>query len=43
MERSEPADYTAAKPKELDRPTEIDDICDFIVEYIQSDVLVCLA
>jgi RNA-dependent RNA polymerase len=35
-----PAQYPAGKPKTLERDTEPDDICDFIVEYIHSDVLV---
>ena len=38
---TEPADYTATDPKTLDREATIDDICDFVVEYINSDVLVC--
>ncbi|KAH8099527.1 RdRP-domain-containing protein [Cristinia sonorae] len=38
---SEPASYEGAGTRELNRPGEstIDDICDFVVEYINSDVL----
>ena len=37
----EPADYTPVSPKTLeDRDATIEDICDFVVEYINSDVLV---
>ena len=39
-EHVEPASYKSAGDKELDRPSTIDDICDFVVEYINSDVLV---
>ncbi|KAI0345277.1 RdRP-domain-containing protein [Trametopsis cervina] len=35
----EPADYTGVGTWELDREATIDDICDFIVEYINSDLL----
>lgn len=37
---SQPADYTGAGTRTLDRDATVDDICDFIVEYINSDVLV---
>ncbi|KAI0703549.1 RdRP-domain-containing protein [Cytidiella melzeri] len=33
------ADYQGVGTKELDRDATIDDICDFVVEYINSDVL----
>lgn len=35
-----PASYEGVKPQKLDRESTIDDICDFVVEYIQSDVMV---
>ena len=36
----DPGTYDTAGVRELDRESEIEDICDFIVEYILSDVLV---
>ncbi|KAH6918359.1 RNA dependent RNA polymerase-domain-containing protein [Coprinopsis sp. MPI-PUGE-AT-0042] len=36
---AEPADYASAGTKTLDRDSTVHDICDFIVEYINSDVL----
>jgi RNA-dependent RNA polymerase len=39
-EHTDPADYTAAKPVLLERPAAIEDVCDFVVNYISSDVLV---
>jgi hypothetical protein len=38
----ESADYTGLGTRELDREATVDDICDFVVEYINSDVLVSL-
>jgi len=39
--RSElPANYEPLGTLELDRDTTVEDICDFIVEYINSDLLV---
>ncbi|TCD70921.1 hypothetical protein EIP91_000827 [Steccherinum ochraceum] len=40
-EHVEPASYESAGTRELTRPgnSTIDDICDFVVEYINSDVL----
>ena len=40
---AEPAAYPAGKPWELEegREATVQDICDFIVEYIHSDVMVC--
>ncbi|KAL6305270.1 RdRP-domain-containing protein [Sparassis latifolia] len=38
-EQIEPASYQSAGTSELDRDSTIEDICDFIVEYINSDVL----
>ncbi|PPQ67455.1 hypothetical protein CVT24_011512 [Panaeolus cyanescens] len=35
----EPADYEPSGPKTLDRECHVEDICDFVVEYIHSDVL----
>ncbi|KAG6854694.1 hypothetical protein C0991_002405 [Blastosporella zonata] len=35
----EAADYESAGTKTIDRDSTVDDICDFIVEYINSDVL----
>lgn len=36
-----PANYEGLGTLELDRESTVEDICDFIVEYIHSDVLVC--
>ena len=36
-----PAKYESLGTLELDRESTVEDICDFIVEYIHSDVLVC--
>lgn len=36
------ASYESAGTKTIDRDSTIDDVCDFVVEYINSDVLVCL-
>lgn len=36
----DPAEYEPVGTRTLDRDSTIDDICDFIVEYINSDVLV---
>lgn len=38
----EPASYPPGEIFTLDRPSEVEDICNFIVEYIHSDVLVRL-
>lgn len=35
-----PASYTALPTKDLKRDSTVEDICDFVVEYIHSDVLV---
>jgi RNA-dependent RNA polymerase len=35
------ASYPSPDPLTLDRPSTVTDICDFVVEYINSDVLVC--
>ena len=40
-EHHNPASYPASRPFKLDRESTIDDVCDFIVEYINSDVVVC--
>ena len=40
-EHQDPASYAPVAPFKLDRPSTIDDVCDFIVEYINSDVVVC--
>jgi len=37
-----PANYEGLGTLELDRNSTVEDICDFIVEYINSDVLVRL-
>lgn len=37
---AEPASYEGVKPRLLDRDSTVDDICDFFVEYMQSDVVV---
>ena len=36
-----PASYEGVKPQPLDRDSTVDDICDFFMEYMQSDVVVC--
>ncbi|THU88603.1 RdRP-domain-containing protein [Dendrothele bispora CBS 962.96] len=36
---ADPADYTSIGTHEIDRECDVNDICDFIVEYINSDVL----
>ncbi|KAG9307946.1 RNA dependent RNA polymerase-domain-containing protein [Chiua virens] len=38
-EHCDPASYPAVKPYELDRDSTVDDVCNFIVEYINSDVV----
>ncbi|KAL4067761.1 RNA dependent RNA polymerase-domain-containing protein [Scleroderma citrinum] len=38
-EHHNPASYPPSKPFKLDTPSTIDDVCDFIVEYINSDVV----
>lgn len=37
-----PAAYPPGETLTLDRDCEVEDICDFVVEYINSDVLVSL-
>ena len=37
---AEPASYEGVKPEPLDRDSTVDDICDFFMEYMQSDVVV---
>lgn len=38
----EPADYTPVGTHTLERESTIEDVCDFVVEYINSDILVRL-
>ena len=38
----DPAKYDTGETLTLDRDSTVDDICDFVVEYINSDVLVCI-
>ncbi|EIW76361.1 RdRP-domain-containing protein, partial [Coniophora puteana RWD-64-598 SS2] len=38
-EQVDPTEYDAREPYTLDRPVTLDDICDFVVEYIHSDVV----
>lgn len=38
-----PMDFTPEKPKELDRPVTIHDICDFFVTYMKNDSLARIA
>lgn len=38
---ADPASYDAGDPRDIGRPSTIDDICDFLLEYMQSDVMVC--
>ena len=40
-EHAEPGSYEPVGTRTLDRDATVEDICDFIVEYINSDVLVC--
>ena len=40
-ELKEAASYVGPKPELLDRDSTIEDICDFVVEYLNSDLLVC--
>ena len=35
---SPPAQYTPAERKILDRPSTMEDVADFVTEYISSDV-----
>ncbi|KAI0325538.1 RdRP-domain-containing protein [Cubamyces sp. BRFM 1775] len=35
----EPAEYVGVEPRKLDSPSTVDDICDFFLEYMQSDVV----
>ena len=35
------ASYESCGTYEIDRESTVEDICDFVVEYINSDVLVC--
>ena len=35
-----PAKYPKEDPFKLDRDSQVEDICDFIMEYISSDLLV---
>ncbi len=35
-----PAKYPKEDPFKLDRDSQVEDICDFIMEYISSDILV---
>ncbi len=37
-----PMEYTSMGTNTLEFDVTVDDICDFVVEYINSDVLVCL-
>lgn len=39
----EPMSYTAAKPKELDRPVEIQDVMKFFVRFMKNDALPTIA
>lgn len=39
-EHADPASYEGVGGRFLDRPSTVDDICDFVVEYLNSDVLV---
>lgn len=41
MTYERPMDYNSIGTKEIEWESTVDDICDFIVEYINSDVLVC--
>ena len=35
-----PAKYPKEDPFQLDRDSRVEDICDFIMEYISTDILV---
>jgi RNA-dependent RNA polymerase len=39
-EAADPANYDSAGTYTLDQDSTVEDICDFVVEYINSDVLV---
>lgn len=39
-EHADPAEYEGVGGHFLERPSTVDDICDFVVEYLNSDVLV---
>ena len=43
VEQAIAAKYEPVGVRTLDRPSTIDDICDFVVEYINSDVLVSVS
>lgn len=36
----DPASYPPGKPFTIEHPSTIDDVCNFVVEYINSDVVV---
>ncbi|EIW57530.1 RdRP-domain-containing protein [Trametes versicolor FP-101664 SS1] len=36
---ADPASYDAGDPRDIGRPSTIDDICNFLLEYMQSDVM----
>lgn len=39
---SPPANYTPAPKKLLDRPSTMQDVAEFVAEYIYSDVSICI-
>lgn len=39
---SPPANYTSAPKKLLDRPSTMQDVAEFVAEYIYSDVSICI-
>ena len=41
-QQEKPLDFDPGETFQLNRPATVDDICNFIVEYINSDVVVCI-
>ena len=41
-QQEKPLDFDPGETFQLNRPATVDDICNFIVEYINSDVVVCM-
>ena len=42
-QQEKPLDFDPGETFQLNRPATVDDICNFIVEYINSDVVVCMS
>ncbi|KAI0635910.1 RdRP-domain-containing protein [Trametes polyzona] len=39
IRQTEPASYDAGEPRDIGRESNVDDICDFLLEFMQSDVM----